>query len=388
MKKEANGFSIKWVIIIIVITAVVTSMTTGVILYNNNRLILGGSNLKEDKALQEFLKVYHGIGEDYYSEVDKNGMIDAAISGMLDYLGEDYSTYLNQQESENLANSLSGKYEGIGISISQGNKIVKVHDGTPAKRAGLAEGDIITWINDTSTEELQSAAVANLINKTGDNKIVVNRNGEEITFHVQGETINTPLTSQIIEEENQKIGYIYISAFTNTVGEEFQKALNDLEMQGINGLIIDMRYNYGGYLKGATDIANLILEKDKIIYTLEGKENVEVYKDQTDEHRTYPIVVLVNESSASASEVLASALKDSYGATIVGQITYGKGRVQQARTLEDGSMVKYTTAKWVRPNGECIDEVGIVPDYIEEIQKNEDGTYTDKQYQKAIELLK
>ena len=265
---------------------------------------------------------------------------------------------------------------------------MKVHDGTPAKRAGLAEGDIITWINDTSTEELQSAAVANLINKTGDNKIVVNRNGEEITFHVQGETINTPLTSQIIEEENQKIGYIYISAFTNTVGEEFQKALNDLETQGINSLIIDMRYNYGGYLKGATDIANLILEKDKIIYTLEGKENVEVYKDQTDEHRTYPIVVLVNESSASASEVLASALKDSYGATIVGQITYGKGRVQQARTLDDGSMVKYTTAKWVRPNGECIDEVGIVPDYIEEIQKNEDGTYTDKQYEKAIELLK
>ena len=388
MNKETNGFSIKWVIIIIIITAVVTSTTTGVILYNNNRLIIGGSNLKEDKALQEFLKVYHGIDEDYYSEIDKNGMIDAAISGMLDYLGEDYSTYLNQKESENLANSLSGKYQGIGISISEGNKIVKVHDGTPAKKAGLQVGDIITWINDKSTDGLQSVEVANLINKTGDNKISVNREGNEITYHIKGETINTPLTSQIIEEENNKIGYIYISAFTSTVGEEFKKALGELESEGISSLIIDMRYNYGGYLKGATDIANFLLEKDKIIYTLEGKDSREVYRDQTDEHRAYPIVVLVNDSSASASEVLASALKDSYGATIVGQITYGKGRVQQARTLEDGSMVKYTTAKWLRPNGECIDEVGIIPDYIEEIKKNEDGTYTDQQYQKAIELLK
>lgn len=372
---------------IIIATAVLTSTTTGVILYNNNKLIFGKTSLKEDKALQEFLKVYRGLEENYYADIDKDKMIDAAISGMLDYLGEDYSTYLDQQQSKDLANSLSGKYEGIGISISSGNKIVKVHEDTPAMRAGLKENDVILMINNVSTQDLQSAEVANLINKTGDNEIKIDREGNEMLFHVKGETINTPLTSQLIEEEGKKVGYIFLNAFTNTVGEEFKKSLYELESQGIEGLIIDVRYNYGGYLKGATDIANLLLEKGKIIYSLEGKDNTEIYRDQTDEKRTYPIVVLVNESSASASEVLAASLKDSYGATLVGQITYGKGRVQQAKTLEDGSMVKYTTARWLRPTGECIDEYGLTPDYIEEIVKNEDGTYTDNQYEKAKELL-
>ena len=372
---------------IIIATAVLTSTTTGVILYNNNKLIFGKTSLKEDKALQEFLKVYRGLEENYYADIDKDKMIDAAISGMLDYLGEDYSTYLDQQQSKDLANSLSGKYEGIGISISSGNKIVKVHEDTPAMRAGLKENDVILMINNVSTQDLQSAEVANLINKTGDNEIKIAREGNEMLFHVKGETINTPLTSQLIEEEGKKVGYIFLNAFTNTVGEEFKKSLYELESQGIEGLIIDVRYNYGGYLKGATDIANLLLEKGKIIYSLEGKDNTEIYRDQTDEKRTYPIVVLVNESSASASEVLAASLKDSYGATLVGQITYGKGRVQQAKTLEDGSMVKYTTARWLRPTGECIDEYGLTPDYIEEIVKNEDGTYTDNQYEKAKELL-
>lgn len=386
-KSNKNGFNIKWVIMIIIATAVLTSTTTGVILYNNNKLIFGKTSLKEDKALQEFLKVYRGLEENYYADIDKDKMIDAAISGMLDYLGEDYSTYLDQQQSKDLANSLSGKYEGIGISISSGNKIVKVHEDTPAMRAGLKENDVILMINNVSTQDLQSAEVANLINKTGDNEIKIAREGNEMLFHVKGETINTPLTSQLIEEEGKKIGYIFLNAFTNTVGEEFKKSLYELESQGIEGLIIDVRYNYGGYLKGATDIANLLLEKGKIIYSLEGKDNTEIYRDQTDEKRTYPIVVLVNESSASASEVLAASLKDSYGATLVGQITYGKGRVQQAKTLEDGSMVKYTTARWLRPTGECIDEYGLTPDYIEEIVKNEDGTYTDNQYEKAKELL-
>ena len=386
-KSNKNGFNIKWVIMIIIATAVLTSTTTGVILYNNNKLIFGKTSLKEDKALQEFLKVYRGLEENYYADIDKDKMIDAAISGMLDYLGEDYSTYLDQQQSKDLANSLSGKYEGIGISISSGNKIVKVHEDTPAMRAGLKENDVILMINNVSTQDLQSAEVANLINKKDDNEIKIAREGNEMLFHVKGETINTPLTSQLIEEEGKKIGYIFLNAFTNTVGEEFKKSLYELESQGIEGLIIDVRYNYGGYLKGATDIANLLLEKGKIIYSLEGKDNTEIYRDQTDEKRTYPIVVLVNESSASASEVLAASLKDSYGATLVGQITYGKGRVQQAKTLEDGSMVKYTTARWLRPTGECIDEYGLTPDYIEEIVKNEDGTYTDNQYEKAKELL-
>lgn len=386
MKKEFN-FSIKAVIIIIIVTAITSSITSGLILYNNSKILIGTSDLKKDTALQEFLKVYYGLDDDYYKDIDKTQMVDAAISAMLNYLGEDYSTYMNQDETEDLANKLSGKYNGIGISITNGNEIVKVYDDTPAKNAGLEEHDLIESINGTATEGLTQAEVANLIDKQNENTIVVLRNNEELTFKVKAESINSPLPSTTYEENGKTIGYISISSFTNTVETEFKKALEDLETKNISGLIIDLRNDGGGYLKGASSIASLFLEKGKTIYSLEGKDKTDIYKDETDEKRDYKVGVLINAGSASASEVLASALKDSYGATLVGEVSYGKGRVQQTKSLEDGSMVKYTTAKWLRPNGDCIDGLGLQPDYEIKLEKGEDGLYHDTQLEKAKELL-
>lgn len=386
MKKE-NGFGIRAIVIIIFITAIVTSLTTGVILFNNTKLLLGNSRIKTDTALQEFLKVYNGLDTDYYSDINKTEMIDAAISAMLDYLGEDYSTYLNQNETEDLASRLSGKYLGIGISIKSGNQIVKVYEGSPAYKAGLLENDSILNINGTSTENLNQIEVANLIDKEKENTILIKREEETFSVKVTAESINSPIPYQIIEENNQIIGYISIDIFTNTVGEEFKKSLLELEAKNIDSLIIDVRNNTGGYLKGATDIASLFLEKGKTIYSLEGKDSTEIYYDETDESRHYPIAIVMNDGTASASEILAAALKDSYGAILVGQISYGKGKVQQTKTLDDGSMVKYTTAKWLRPNGECIDEMGIIPDYQVEITKDEEGNYLDTQFEKAKEVL-
>ncbi len=386
MKKEFN-FSIKAVIIIIIVTAITSSITSGLILYNNSKILIGTSDLKKDTALQEFLKVYYGLDDDYYKDIDKTQMVDAAISAMLNYLGEDYSTYMNQDETEDLANKLSGKYNGIGISITNGNEIVKVYDDTPAKNAGLEEHDLIESINGTATEGLTQAEVANLIDKQNENTIVVLRNNEELTFKIKAESINNPLPSTTYEENGKTIGYISISSFTNTVETEFKKALEELETKNISGLIIDLRNDGGGYLKGASSIASLFLEKGKTIYSLEGKDKTDTYKDETDEKRDYKVGVLINAGSASASEVLASALKDSYGATLVGEVSYGKGRVQQTKSLEDGSMVKYTTAKWLRPNGDCIDGLGLQPDYEIKLEKGEDGLYHDTQLEKAKELL-
>ena len=386
MKKEFN-FSIKAVIIIIIVTAITSSITSGLILYNNSKILIGTSDLKKDTALQEFLKVYYGLDDDYYKDIDKTQMVDAAISAMLNYLGEDYSTYMNQDETEDLANKLSGKYNGIGISITNGNEIVKVYDDTPAKNAGLEEHDLIESINGTATEGLTQAEVANLIDKQNENTIVILRNNEELTFKVKAESINNPLPSTTYEENGKTIGYISISSFTNTVETEFKKALEDLEAKNISGLIIDLRNDGGGYLKGASSIASLFLEKGKTIYSLEGKDKTDTYKDETDEKRDYKVGVLINAGSASASEVLASALKDSYGATLIGEVSYGKGRVQQTKSLEDGSMVKYTTAKWLRPNGDCIDGLGLQPDYEIKLEKGEDGLYHDTQLEKAKELL-
>ena len=386
MKKEFN-FSIKAVIIIIIVTAITSSITSGLILYNNSKILIGTSDLKKDTALQEFLKVYYGLDDDYYKDIDKTEMVDAAISAMLNYLGEDYSTYMNQDETEDLANKLSGKYNGIGISITNGNEIVKVYDDTPAKNAGLEEHDLIESINGTATEGLTQAEVANLIDKQNENTIVVLRNNEELTFKIKAESINNPLPSTTYEENGKTIGYISISSFTNTVETEFKKALEELETKNISGLIIDLRNDGGGYLKGASSIASLFLEKGKTIYSLEGKDKTDTYKDETDEKRNYKVGVLINAGSASASEVLASALKDSYGAILIGEVSYGKGRVQQTKSLEDGSMVKYTTAKWLRPNGDCIDGLGLQPDYEVTLEKGEDGLYHDTQLEKAKELL-
>lgn len=385
--KSRKGFSLKSVAIIIIVTAIITSLTTGLIIYNNSKLILGSASLSNDSALKEFLKVYSSLDENYYEDIDKTKMIDAAIAAMLKYLGEDYSTYLNQTETDSLSNKLSGTFKGIGISITNGNEIVKVYEDTPAFKAGLKENDKIIRINDTDTEGKNQIEVANLIDKTKENTLVVSRDGAELTFKVIPEEINTPLTTQVYEKNDKKIGYIYIEAFTEKVGEEFKKSLEDLEQQGITSLIIDVRENTGGYLKGATEIASLFLEKGKTIYSLEGKDGVTTYKDETDEKRDYPIILLINENTASASEVLAAALQDSYGAKLVGKISYGKGKVQQTKQLEDGSMVKYTSARWLTPEGECIDGFGLAPHYEEDIVRNEDGTYTDNQLNKAIELL-
>lgn len=385
--KSRKGFSLKSVAIIIIVTAIITSLTTGLIIYNNSKLILGSASLSSDSALKEFLKVYSSLDENYYEDIDKTKMIDAAIAAMLKYLGEDYSTYLNQTETDSLSNKLSGTFKGIGISITNGNEIVKVYEDTPASKAGLKENDKIIRINDTDTEGKNQIEVANLIDKTKENILVVSRDGAELTFKVIPEEINTPLTTQVYEKNDKKIGYIYIEAFTEKVGEEFKKSLEDLEQQGITSLIIDVRENTGGYLKGATEIASLFLEKGKTIYSLEGKDGVTTYKDETDEKRDYPIILLINENTASASEVLAAALQDSYGAKLVGKISYGKGKVQQTKQLEDGSMVKYTSARWLTPEGECIDGFGLAPHYEEDIVQNEDGTYTDNQLNKAIELL-
>ena len=330
------------------------------------------------------MKVYNSLEKNYYGNINKTEMVDAAIKGMLDYLGEDYSTYLNQEETDNLAEELSGQYKGIGISITEGNKIVKVFDNTPAKRVGIEENDLITKVNGTDTRELNQAQIVNLIDKTKENVLEIERNGELHTYHITPEKINYPLTRTILENN---IGYIRIESFSNTVGVEFRRAYEELEQEQMTSLIIDLRSNSGGYLKGASEVANLFLEKGKVIDYLEGKEGKEVLKDDTDETKSIPVIILVNEGTASASEVLAAALKENYGATLVGKTTYGKGRVQQTKKLDDGSMVKYTTALWLTPSGECIDGFGINPDYDVQLEKNEEGIYEDTQLQKAKELL-
>ena len=397
MNKEKNyrGFSLAWVIGIVVVTSIISGITTGVIVYNNNRLSYNMTygDLSDDKELNEFLTVYANILSDYYEDVDTGELLDKAIAGMMDYLGDDYSTYLDDETTAELFESLSGEYKGIGVSINNTDKsIVEVYKNTPASKAGIETGDIIVGFNNTDVTNMSATEVVEMIkNSTGNFTLQLKRGEQTITVTLKNETLIAPNTDYYMIE-NTHTGYLYMETFSNTLATQVTSALEEMEKNGMTSLIIDLRNNTGGYLNSASDVASIFLEKGKRIYSLEYQNEVNHYNDETREHKEYNIVVLINENTASAAEILAAALKESYGATIVGETSFGKGKVQQTMQLDDGSMVKYTSAYWLTPNGTCIDEIGINPDYYvtnEEIA-DENGTITginDLQLQKAIEIL-
>lgn len=392
--RYVNGrFSLDiWEILIIVVaTALVSCVFTGLILNHQFRKNINyiDTELIADDNVQEFLEIYSEIVNNFYEEVDEDAMIGAALDGMLKFLEDNYSIFLNKNDSDSLSESLDGAYEGIGI-VAIGNVVYQVYENSPAEKAGLLANDEIIKINGTEINLENHELITELLDKDGENTIVVKRDKETLTFKVEVAKVNIPSVSSTViknEEKNTKIGYLQLASFSAHSYEEVVEALEELEEdEEITSLIIDLRDNTGGYLTVATDISSLFLEKGSVIYSLENKDEKNEYKDETKEKREYKIVVLVNSNTASAAEILAAALHDSYGATIVGKTTFGKGKVQTMTHYED-TIVKYTSAKWIRPNGECVDEVGIVPDYEVNLEYGENVIY-DRQLDKAIELLR
>lgn len=388
--KNSNGFNLISVIVIICVTSVISAITTGVIISNNYGLSYKSVN--EDEKLNEFLKAYSNIVDNYYENVDKEKMLDAAINGMLNYLGDNYTTYLNSDQSKELEKRLAGSYEGIGISL-QGQQVASVVENGPAARSGILVGDKVSKVNGTDVSSLNSGAISALIttSKKKSVTLLIERNGESLEFNVSIESIPLPSVEEKLLENN--IGYIKMDIFSKNLAEQVKTSLNNLKNQGMNRLIIDLRDNTGGYLDSAEKTASLLLEKGKLIYSLQDKNKKEDYYDETDECENIPIVILINNNTASAAEILAAALKDSYSnTTIVGEKSFGKGKVQQTYDLSDGSKAKYTSAKWLRPNGDCIDTIGISPDveaslsYEYDENGNEIATI-DSQLTKAIEVI-
>lgn len=387
--KKGKGFNLLSVIIIICVTSLISAITAGIIVTNNYDLSYKG--LSTDKNLSEFLKAYSNIVNNYYEEIDKEKMLDAAMDAMLNYLGDNYTTYLTKEQRKELEEKLAGEYEGLGIKIN-GREIVEVTKFSPASEAGLLAGDLFVSVEGTDVTNATSSIISALIKDDSKKEvnIVIDRNGEQIPFKIKKSKISTSSISYEIKENN--IGYLKIDIFSRPLTSEIEEALKDMESKGMQKLIIDVRDNTGGYLDSAETTASLFLEKGKLIYSLQDKNGKENYKDSTETKRDYPIVVLINRNSASSSEILAAALKDSYNAILVGETSYGKGKVQQTYDMEDGAMAKYTSAKWLRPNGSCIDGIGLKPDYEVNIIYDYDEAgnivgYTDTQLNKAIEVI-
>ncbi len=393
MKNEKKGFNLISVIIVICITSIISGLTTGVIVTNSykNNLGLTYDDLKNDESLNEFLEVYSSIINNYYEDVDTSAMIDSAVDGMLDYLGEDYTTYLDQNATSELEERLAGSYRGIGIAVA--SKVIQsITSGTPAAESGLQVGDTIIGVDGVDVTQKSNEELTNLIKGSDKDsvRLTVLRGEETLNFDVAMATI--PISAIEYKMLENNVGYLKMEMFSATLDEQVMTALTDLKNQGMQKLIIDLRNNTGGYLESAEATASLFLEKGKLIYSLEGKDTTSDYYDKTDESADYPIVIIINGQSASAAEILAAALKDSYGAVLVGEKSYGKGKVQQTYNLSDGSMAKYTSARWLRPNGACIDGVGIVPDYIANMTYTYDDTGVingeiDSQLNKAVEII-
>lgn len=354
-------------------------------------------NLKSDdnyvtvnKEIQSFIEEYNYILENYYGEIDKEELIANAIDGMLTSL-DDYSQFIDDS-SNNFDITLEGEYDGLGIGIYAINGeiiIATVYPNTPASKAGLKSGDIITKLNGEELKDVTTNQVVDKIAKLDNVKLTILRDDEELEFEMQTEHV--VLDSVHYDMKDNNIGYIKVDVFAKNTYDQFEKALKELENQKMASLIIDLRGNTGGHLSSVRDMISLFLDDSHVIYQTEDKNGVTKQYSTGDRNRQYKIVILQDVMSASASEVMASALREQMGAYIIGNTSYGKGTVQTLQEVTGIGEYKITTQKWLTSNGQWIEGVGIKPDLevlLTEEYLKEPTLENDSQYQAAIEYLK
>ena len=392
--KEKDTYSVKEVITVMLFSiGIGFLMCLGCI-----NLITGKNYLRVTKDLSKVVDTYYAIVDNYYKDLDKEKLIDGAVEGMISQVGDTFTSYSAATDAETFSETIKGSYEGIGCAIAKYNtgeiKVIEVFPSSPAEKAGLLVGDKIIKVDNEDYTDKESTDISNYIKNSGKDKIVltVERENKEIDITINLSKVEIPyVSSKILEQNDKKIGYIAISLFSGNSYKQFKNNLEKIEKEKIDGLIIDVRDNSGGYLSSVTEISNMFLEKGKIIYQLEDPKGTIKKKDTTKEKRTYKVAVLINSSSASASEILASAIKESYkDGLVVGNKSYGKGTVQETKKLLDGSMIKYTTQKWLTPNGNYINEKGVEPtnevELSEEYYQNPTEE-NDNQLNEALNLL-
>ena len=387
MKKE----NIKLIKIIAVVMLIINfTILGGYFIYNEYKDEFSYFYLLKDESLRDFIKIYKEIDENYMGDIKKSEMIDAASEAMLDSLGDEYTSYLTKSEKESFDLEIAGTFKGIGVTI-KGLEILSLVEKGPAEQSGIKVGDIIVEVNNQEITEETSDLISVIIQNFKKEKIniKVKRDKEILSFNVKLTDLDLSTSASMIDDTN--IGYIAINVFSNNVYDSFRNNFMKLKEQGMEKLIIDLRNNGGGLLDKSVEISSMFLEKNEIIVTLEKDKEKITYKDKTKEYINIPIVILQNSQTASASEILIAALKDHEKAIVVGEKSFGKGKVQEIINTNSGAM-KYTTSFWYTPNNECIDKLGIIPDYEEKLKyiENEKGEIIeiiDSQLLKALEII-
>ncbi len=384
--KKSVEFNLVEVIVIILITGIVVSVASGLIVFKNYDKLSSVASSDSTTNFSEFNKAYNHIVNSYVKEVDKDKLIDAAIEGMYSYLNDEYSIYMDEESTKSLEERLDGQYTGVGIEITANkndNKIIinKVFSNSSAMDAGLRAGDELIALDGVLLSDKEYTYVSDTIksSKKDTFKIKYIRDGKEYEVTLKKKNV---LIDSVVSKEYGNVGYIQIQTFSATTSKQVKDKINGFS-KNIDSIVIDVRNNTGGYLSAAYEIADYFVAKGKPIYQLKDKEGkVTTYKAKNNVLREFKgISVLINEYSASASEVLTLALKESANATTIGIKSYGKGTVQETDTLSSGAMVKYTTAYWLSPNGNSINTIGISPD-IEEKNVNKQLDTAIKMYKK------
>ncbi|WP_153732497.1 lmo1851 family serine protease [Sporosarcina obsidiansis] len=322
----------------------------------------------ERKEFNKLFDAYDQLKQSYFDEVDDQVVIDGAINGMVDALGDPYSDYLNEKEAKQLNESISSSFEGIGAEIQESNGYISVVSpikNSPAEKVGLLPNDTILAVDGKSIHGMSSSEAVLLIRgeKGSTVTLSIRRGTREEPFDVKIVRDVIPIHTVYAEMLDDKIAHINITSFSENTYTELLDALNEMTEKGMKGVLIDVRQNPGGILSGAIDISDLFVEEGKALFqTQEKGRPAEVYPASNGQKVNVPVALIVDDGSASASEILAGALKESAKIPIVGVKTFGKGTVQTPTQLQDGSNLKLTTAKWLTPNGNWIHKKGIEPD--------------------------
>lgn len=350
---------------------------------------------KSEKKINSIMKIMDAY---YLDEYDEDAMVDGMLSGMLAAVGDPYTGYYNKESYSSLIESSEGVYYGIGVVVQQNPDtgevlVVNPYEDCPGAEAGMRAGDIIYKVAGQDVTGMDLNEVVAMIRGEAGTTIeisVLHDGDKELSdLVVERRAIEThTVESELLDNS---IGYVQVTQFDEVTTDQFTNAIDELAKQGIEGLIIDLRDNPGGSLTTVLDMLDVLLPKGTYTYLIDKNNKRQDYNGKINAKYDYPLVVLVNGNSASASELFSGAIHDYERGTLVGTTTFGKGIVQQVFPLRDGTGMKVTMAKYYTPNGVCIHKTGIEPDYVVEL---DDGEYAstvehdqDEQFQKAIEIM-
>lgn len=347
----------------------------------------GGPTSGAPAELDPLVELYEELTQEAVRDPDGDALVEGAMEGMLDALDDDYARYYDETDYAQLSEQLDGEYSGVGMELQEtadGLVVVTVFPGTPAQRAGVEPGDQVVGVDgqDVADEPIE-AVVAEVRGEEGTEvELEVEREGETLELEVTRETIAIPRIDS--EQLDEDLGYVRLFQFTGGAADDVREAVTELEADGADGIVLDLRGNPGGLLREAVRVASVFLDDEVVVRVVERAGQQEVLETSGDAVEL-PLVVLIDEGTASASEIVASAVQDAGRGELVGETTFGKGTVQTITSLEDGSGVKFTTAEYLTASGVSIEGTGVVPD--REVAGGQDEE-PDEQLAAARDLLR